>query len=214
MTTRDHPPCRATARSDSPRRNAVCDARRRPARPLDWRALADETGVGLKTIRRNLQLFRTLACPLEETVSAFGRNTYRMTCPADVPPLSCRLDEAPLYVSCRFLEPLAGTQFWETAPSAFRKIRASLGEPALVYAERMSCFFHATRVGVSDYSQKAKLLDTLTQSIENSRAVDHFSVLGSSIRRALSTPRRNDRGSIRFHVPIDASVDHTEAGKQ
>jgi len=33
----------------------------------------------------------------------------------------------------------------------------------------------------------------------------------SSIRRALSTPRRNDRGSNRFHVPIDASVDQTEA---
>ena len=32
----------------------------------------------------------------------------------------------------------------------------------------------------------------------------------SSIRRALSTPHRNDRGSIRFHVPIDASVDVTE----
>jgi len=31
------------------------------------------------------------------------------------------------------------------------------------------------------------------------------------IRRALSTPRRNDRGSIRFHLPIDASVDVTEA---
>jgi len=35
----------------------------------------------------------------------------------------------------------------------------------------------------------------------------------SSIRRALSTPRRNDRGSIRFHVPIDASVDVTDARK-
>jgi len=33
----------------------------------------------------------------------------------------------------------------------------------------------------------------------------------SSICRALSTPRRNDRGSIRFHVPIDASVDVTDA---
>ncbi len=33
----------------------------------------------------------------------------------------------------------------------------------------------------------------------------------SSIRRALSTPRRNDRGSIRLHVPIDASVDVTDA---
>ena len=139
---------------------------------LTVRAMADEAGVGLKTIRRDLDLFRTLAFPLEETVSEFGRKTYRMTNPADVPPLSFRLDEAlALYLSRRFLEPLAGTQFWEAAQSAFRKIRASLGEPALAYAERMSCFFHATRVGVSDYSQKAKLLDALTQAIEDSRAV-------------------------------------------
>ena len=33
----------------------------------------------------------------------------------------------------------------------------------------------------------------------------------SLIRRALSSPRRNVRGSIRFHLPIDASVDVTDA---
>src|SRR4051794_33341671 len=47
-----------------------------------------------------------------------------------------------------------------------------MSEPAMAYPVKMSCFFHATRVGVSDYSQKAKLLDALTQVIEDSRAVD------------------------------------------
>ena len=47
--------------------------------------------------------------------------------------------------------------------------------------------------------------------------VSQLSIVGqalvqSSIRRPLSTPRRNDRGSIKFHVPIDASVDGTDAG--
>src|SRR5271157_1043856 len=36
----------------------------------------------------------------------------------------------------------------------------------------------------------------------------------SSIRRALSTARRNHWGSIRLHVPIDASVDVTDAGSR
>ena len=35
----------------------------------------------------------------------------------------------------------------------------------------MACFFHTTKVGVSDYGPKAKLLDALTQAIEDSRAV-------------------------------------------
>jgi predicted DNA-binding transcriptional regulator YafY len=109
---------------------------------LTVRAMADEAGVGVKTIRRDLDLFCNLAFPLEETTSAFGRKTYRMTNPADVPPLSFRLDEAlALDLSRPFLEPLAGTQFWEAAQSAFRKIRASLGEPELASAERMSCPF-------------------------------------------------------------------------
>jgi hypothetical protein len=43
------------------------------------------------------------------------------------------------------------------------------------------------------------------------RFVEPCDLWQSSIRRALSTPRRNDWGSIRFHVPIDASVDVTDA---
>ena len=109
---------------------------------------------------------------LKETVNAFGRKTYGMRNAADTPPLSFCLDEAlALYLGRRFLEPLAGTLFWDAAQSAFRKIRASLGEQALAYVETMACFFHTTKVGVSDYGPKAKLLDALTQAIEDSRAV-------------------------------------------
>jgi len=43
------------------------------------------------------------------------------------------------------------------------------------------------------------------------RFVEPCDLWQSSIRRALSTLRRNDWGSIRFHVPIDASVDVTDA---
>ena len=96
-----------------------------------------------------------------------------------------------LYLSRRFLEPLAGTMFWDAAQSAFRKIRASLGEPALAYAERMSCFFHATRVGVSDYRLKAKLLDALTQAIEDSRAVHLRLPVGAGHRAAPSGRSRS-----------------------
>src|SRR5271167_2799062 len=85
---------------------------------LTVREMAAEAGVGLKTIRRDLELLRELAFPVEETVSAFGRKTYRMTTAADVPPLSFPLDEAlALYLSRRFLEPLAGTLFCEAAPN-------------------------------------------------------------------------------------------------
>ena len=135
------------------------------------REMAADAGVNTKTIRRDLDLFRDLGFPLEETTGAFGRKTWVMKSPCDQPPLSFRFDEAlALYLSRRLLEPLAGTLFWDATQSAFRKIRASLGEPALAYAERMACFFHPTTVGVSDYSRKAKLLDELTVAIEESHA--------------------------------------------
>ena len=135
------------------------------------REMAAELGVGRRRSGATWSCF-ALAFPLEETVNAFGRKTYGMRNAADTPPLSFCLDEAlALYLSRRFLEPLAGTLFWDAAQSAFRKIRASLGDRALAYVETMACFFHTTKVGVSDYGPKAKLLDALTQAIEDSRAV-------------------------------------------
>ncbi len=94
------------------------------------REMAADAAVGTKTIRRDLDLFRDLGLPLEETTGAFGRKTWVMKSPCDQPPLSFRFDEAlALYLSRRLLEPLAGTLFWDATQSAFRKIRASLGEP-------------------------------------------------------------------------------------
>src|SRR5271157_2119731 len=46
------------------------------------------------------------------------------------------------------------------------------------------------------------------------RFVEPCDLWQSSIRRALSTTRRNDWGTIRFHLPIDASVDVTDARSQ
>jgi predicted DNA-binding transcriptional regulator YafY len=104
---------------------------------LTIREMAADAGVGLQTIRRDLDLFRDLGFPLEEMTGEFGRKTWVMKTPCDQPPLSFRFDEAlALYLSRRFLEPLAGTLFWEAAQSAFRKIRATLGEPAHALAAR------------------------------------------------------------------------------
>jgi proteasome accessory factor B len=81
-------------------------------------------------------------------------------------------DEAiSLYLGRRFLEPLAGTVFWEAAQRAFRKIRASLGKGALKYVDQFATMFHQTMVGVSDYSEKADLIDDLMVAIEERRAM-------------------------------------------
>jgi proteasome accessory factor B len=121
--------------------------------------LAEEMGVGEKTIRRDLEAFQTAGFPMIETVGQFGRKSYRIDPEKNQPGMSFAFDEAiALYLGRRFLEPLAGTIFWEAAQRAFKKIRST-------------AVFHQTAVGASDYSQKSDLIDTLMQGIEDRRAM-------------------------------------------
>jgi proteasome accessory factor B len=133
--------------------------------------LAAEMEVVERTIRRDLEAFQTAGFPLIETVGQFGRKSYRIDPKKNQPGMSFAYDEAiALYLGRRFLEPLAGTIFWEAAQRAFKKIRSTLGKEALKYVDQFAAVFHQTAVGASDYSQKADLIDTLMQGIEDRRA--------------------------------------------
>ena len=46
-----------------------------------------------------------------------------------------------------------------------------MGKEALKYVDQFASVFHQTMVGASDYSQKAELIDTLMQGIEDCRAM-------------------------------------------
>ena len=90
--------------------------------------LVQEMGVSEKTIRRDLETFQTVGFPLTETVEEFGRKKWHIQEDKHAPGLAFAFDEAvALYLGRRFLEPLAGTLFWEAAQRAFKKIRATLG---------------------------------------------------------------------------------------
>lgn len=132
--------------------------------------LAAEMAVGERTIRRDLDAFRAVGFPLTETIGPHSRKSYRIDPEKNQPGMSFAFDEAiALYLGRRFLEPLAGTVFWEAAQRAFEKIRSMLGSEALKYVERFADVFHQTAVGTSDYSQKAELIDMLVQGIEERR---------------------------------------------
>ena len=134
--------------------------------------LAAEMSVTEKTIRRDLETFLAAGFSLVETIEQFGRKKWRIDQAKNQPGLSFAYDEAiALYLGRRFLEPLAGTVFWEAAHRAFRKIRASLGNDALKYVDQFAAIFHQTMVGTSDYSEKAAMIDDLMVAIEDRRAV-------------------------------------------
>lgn len=130
--------------------------------------LSEEMKVNEKTIRRDLLTFEQVGFPLEETVGERGRKNWKVRGAKDQPELNFAMDEAlALYMGRRFLEPLAGTFFWDAAQSAFKKIRACLGKTALEYLERIGARLHHRVVGAGDYSKKADLIDALMQAIED-----------------------------------------------
>ena len=131
-----------------------------------------EFGVSEKTVRRDLEVFQKAGFQLIETVGEFGRKTWHLEAGKDEPGLTFAFDEAiALYLGRRFLEPLAGTPFWEAAQKAFKKIRATLGPPALEYVDKFGAMFHQTMVGANDYAKKADLIDQLMIGIEDRKAV-------------------------------------------
>jgi predicted DNA-binding transcriptional regulator YafY len=134
--------------------------------------MAAEMGVSEKTVRRDLDTFQRVGFPLTETIGDHGRKQWRIEAQQGQLGMFFTFDEAiAIYLGRQFLEPLAGTLFWEAAQRAFKKIRATLGPEALRYVDRFAVMFHQTAVGVSDYSKKADLIDELMVGIEDQRAV-------------------------------------------
>jgi proteasome accessory factor B len=134
--------------------------------------MADEMRVSEKTIRRDLELFLRSGFPLTETTEDHGRKKWQVQVDRNQPGLSFALDEAiALYLARHLMEPLAGTMFWDAVQRAFRKVRATLGPQAIKYVGQLGAMFHQTKVGASDYTKKAELIDELMIGIEDRRAV-------------------------------------------
>lgn len=134
--------------------------------------LAQEAGVSVKTIRRDLETFQTAGFALRERVGEFGRKKWHLESARLPAELDFTWDEAAaLYLGRRLLEPLAGTIFWQAAQEAFKKIRAVLGPVPLAYLDKFAAIFCQTMVGSHDYAKKAELIDALMQAIEDTRAV-------------------------------------------
>ena len=135
------------------------------------RELADEHAVDLKTIRRDVDALRRVGFTLEERVIEQGCKVWKLGGHHSAA-IGFNLTEAmALYLRRRFLEPLAGTHFWEGATSAFRKIQATLDEQALAYLDKLAAMFYQTAFG-SDYSHKAEIIDALMQAIEDRKLTE------------------------------------------
>ena len=132
------------------------------------RELSEEFHVSQKTIRRDLTMLVNQGFPLARRDGAHGRNHWTATWDAATPPLTFDVSEVlALYLGRTLLEPLAGTVIWDSAQSAFRRIKAALKESALEYLGKLSVLIHRTSFHDSDYRLKAQLMDDLMVGIED-----------------------------------------------
>jgi predicted DNA-binding transcriptional regulator YafY len=128
--------------------------------------------IGVRTIRRDLNMFRSVGFRLEETTGDRGCKKWTLASDQGHPPLTFTLDEAAaLFMGRQFLEPLAGTPFWSAAQRAWGKIRASLGQTVSEYLDRFPKMFHCTTFGRTDYASKAQFLEDLSLAIDDHLAV-------------------------------------------
>lgn len=144
--------------------------------------LAAEFSVSEKSIRRDLDALSYAGFRLTETVEDRGRKRWRLAGPQSVPLPELNLSEAAaLYLGRRLLEPLAGTALWESAQTAFVKLRQQFCPDALAYLDLLAATLHETTFGHSDYSERAEVIDTLMLGVSESR-----------VTRLLYHPLRSD----------------------
>ena len=129
--------------------------------------LMSETEMSDKTIRRDLKVLQA-AFPISTSVGERGAKRWKMK------PLAAQFgfsvtDLLSIHMSRQFLEPLAGTPFWEGHRNVQRKVKGALGDEALRLIEKISEKLTATAVGASDYRQRGELVDDLMFAVEERR---------------------------------------------
>lgn len=132
--------------------------------------LAERTQSGLRTIRRDLDLLKEVGFPLTEVVGLRGRKHWQLQSESGVSQLRITLEEAAaLYLGRQFLQPLAGTYFFQGSESVFRKIKATLGASAIAYLQKLASNFYYKINGMADYTKKADIIDDLLRAMEDRR---------------------------------------------
>lgn len=132
--------------------------------------LVDTFEVSLRSIQRDIALLQLAGFPLEDVTVSRNLKRWKMR------PFSEQMafnfaDMISIVMSRRFLEPLAGTPFWEGHQKVYQKVRGALGEQALKFCERLHQTIRVSGFGASDYTKRGQIIDAILQAMEDRRRV-------------------------------------------
>lgn len=128
--------------------------------------LSEETGVGRRTIQRDLVAIQESGYPLISDWQD-GDKLYRfLTRFKDVPPISFTLQELMTLSLLRSqLDLLNGTPFLEEMQSVFRKVNSVLPPRLAAHMERIARVSHPLLQGKRDYSRSSDALRLIRQAL-------------------------------------------------
>ena len=128
--------------------------------------LAEETGVGRRTIQRDLTAIQEAGYPLISDWQD-GEKLYRfLTRFKDVPPISFTLQELMTLSLLRSqLDLLNGTPFLEEMQSVFRKVNSVLPPRLAAHMERIAQVSHPLLQGKRDYSKSSGPLQLIRHAL-------------------------------------------------
>lgn len=135
---------------------------------LTLQELTNEFEVSLRCIQRDIALLQLAGFPLEDVIVSRNLKRWKMR------PFGEQMDfnfadMISIVMSRRFLEPLAGTPFWEGHQKVYRKVRGALGEQALKFCEQLIHTIRVSGFGASDYKKRGQIIDTILQAMEDKR---------------------------------------------
>ena len=129
--------------------------------------LSDRFEVSTKTITRDLATLRAVGLAVVESTEKFGLKRWRVEPDTTRMPKLQWDEAAAIYLGRRFMEPMAGSLFWEASQKAFAKLKSTFSSEALDYIHKISLTLFQTTIGVSDYTCRAELIDTLMTAVED-----------------------------------------------
>ena len=134
--------------------------------------LAEETGVGRRTVQRDLDAIQEAGYPLTSEWQD-GVKLYRfLTRFKDVPPISFTLQELMTLSLLRSqLDLLNGTPFLEDMQSVFRKVNSVLPPRLAAHMERIAEVAHPLLQGKRDYSKSAEALRLIRHALLHQQSI-------------------------------------------
>lgn len=135
--------------------------------------LAEEHGVGLRTIRRDIEALQEAGFPLYDERDG-GQKVWRLVEGyAQRTPQSFTLAEmSALYFGRNLMTFLGGAPFSSDLESAFTKIRSALPEKSIKYLARIGELFGALPAPSKDYSRKKGIIAGLVDATLHERKVE------------------------------------------